>query len=448
MTDEQPLSEQAKAQGGGCAQYAFAGFGLLFAIIGFVMLAFFVIIPAYKKQISADWPKVECKITQAEIVEHEGEDSTSYSVDFRYHFSVDGRHYSGDRYSFVDASGRLSVARRLKKEFPVGSTRECFYDPKNPSDCVLDRTNSDQTWLSIILPSAFAAMGTLFFFLGIFAKEAGVKSGSLRCSSSNPNADSHANLATKFATNFSTNPATNPAAITLGGNSAVGDASEALLDSDRLDDQWSPPRKLKPTQTRMAMFVGLTCAGLFWNGILSVFFLVPGGPIQGGGWMAIGFSLFMIPFLLVGGGLILGAGYYFLAMFNPKVEVALSTGAVPLGGDFDVAWEVEGKIERIKKLTIEVEAVQLATYQRGTDTRTDVEVFELLPVAEVDEPAAIAFGNESVNIPANSMHSFEAPRNEIKWKVVVRGEIPWAPDIQEEFEFRVTPNFDAKFNRR
>lgn len=428
MTDNQPLSEQAKSQGSGCARYAFAGFGLLFAIIGFVMLASFVVFPGYKKQISADWPAAKCEITKAKLEEHVGEDSTSYSVDFSYHFSVNGQRYTGDRYSFVDVSGDLSVARKQIKEFPVGSTRECFYDPDNPSDCVLDRTNSNQSWLSIILPLSFAGMGTLFFFVGLFAKEPNSKTGSLRGSSSSDNA----------------NVATNR----LDAKTEFGETDEAALESDRLDGQWSSPRKLKPTHTRLAMFVGLTCAGLFWNGILSVFFLVPDGPLQGGGVMSVFFALFMVPFVLVGAGLIFGAGYYFLAMFNPKVEVALSTGAVPLGGDFDIAWEVEGKIERIKKLTIEVEAVQLATYQRGTDTRTDIEVFELLPVAAVDDPAAIAFGSESVTIPAESMHSFEAPRNEIKWKVVVRGEIPWAPDIQEEFEFRVTPNFDAKFNRR
>ena len=38
------------------------------------------------------------------------------------------------------------------------------------------------------------------------------------------------------------------------------------------------------------------------------------------------------------------------------------------------------------------------------------------------------------------MHTFKAQRNKIKWRVAVRGEIPWFPDIYEEFEFRVTPS--------
>lgn len=428
MKGNQPLSERAKTNGTGCARFGLAGIGLLFALVGLGMLFYFAIIPAYKKQAAIDWPATECQINQAKLVEHPGEDSTSYSIDFRYTFSVDGRLYSGTRYSFVDGTGSRGMATAQQREFPAGSTGECFYNPVDPRECVLDRTNSNQSWVSVFVPVVFAVVGSAFFFVGLFGLGIKPGGGSIR----KPAAPAGSKMKP----------------VPLNVNLTGGAANEYSLDADKLDAQWLPPRKLKPETTRLGMFIGLSIFSLFWNGILSVFFLVPDGPFQGGGFMAVGFLLFMIPFLLVGAGTIFGVAYYFLAMFNPRVEIAMSTGAVPLGGQFDVAWEVEGKIERIKKLTIEVEAIQLATYQRGTDTTTDTEVFELLPVAEIDDPVAIAFGSEGVTIPANSIHTFDAPRNKIKWKIVVRGEIPWAPDIHEEFEFRVSPNSDTKFDQR
>jgi hypothetical protein len=425
MNKQEPISDQANKNVTGCARFLFAGIGLLFALIGFGMLVYMAIIPAYRKYVSKSWPTADCRINRAEMVEHHGDDSTTYSIDFSYTFEADGDEYSGSRFSFVDGSTNRAKAKKQLKAFPPGSVRKCFYNPKDPYDCVLDRTNPDQSWISIFVPSVFTMVGSIFFFVGAFGLGMNTNSASLRRAKAESGS---------------------PVLTSSFSDSMIADIEGYATIADEQDAEWAAPRKLKPVQSRLKTFIGLVFFGVFWNGILSIFFFVPEGPFAGGGWFAIGFSLFMIPFLLVGLALIVGAIYFFVAMFNPTVEIALSTGAVPLGGQFDVAWEIGGKFERIKNLEIAVEAIQSATYQRGTDTVTDVEVFELLPVASIVDPTQIAFGSTSVTIPANTMHSFEAPRNEIKWKVVVHGKIPWAPDIIEDFEFRVTPKLNTSSN--
>ena len=58
-----------------------------------------------------------------------------------------------------------------------------------------------------------------------------------------------------------------------------------------------------------------------------------------------------------------------------------------------------------------------------TDTTTDVEMFEKLLVVESTEMKDVVFGSTSVTIPADSMHTFDAKRNKVKWHVFVHGEI-------------------------
>jgi len=147
----------------------------------------------------------------------------------------------------------------------------------------------------------------------------------------------------------------------------------------------------------------------------------------------------MIPFVLVGLGLIGGAVYTLAAIFNPKVELALSTGAVERGGSFDVAWQLSGRTSIVNSVKVTIEGEESATYRRGTDTITATNVFCSMPIAEVTESQDIEFGSVSATIPADTMHTFSADRNKILWRITVVGDIPYWPDIKETYEFRVKP---------
>ena len=215
-------------------------------------------------------------------------------------------------------------------------------------------------------------------------------------------------------------------------------AGPGLTPADSLDQEWADPRQLKMDTSRLAMFLIVLGIALFWNGILSIFAFGLFSEADWG-WAMLFPALFMIPFLLIGLVLLLGVAYLFLAMFNPTVKIALSQGAVPLGGEVDLAWELEGRVGRIQELVIEVHAVQQVEYMQGTDTITDTETFELVEVIRTSDPQVMSFGSCLVRIPAESMHTFEADHNKILWTVEVRGQIPWSPDINESYPFRVTP---------
>jgi hypothetical protein len=50
-----------------------------------------------------------------------------------------------------------------------------------------------------------------------------------------------------------------------------------------------------------------------------------------------------------------------------------------------------------------------------------------------------ASGTARLAVPADTMHSFEAPHNKVIWKLTLRGAIAKWPDVSEEFPIVVTP---------
>jgi hypothetical protein len=103
---------------------------------------------------------------------------------------------------------------------------------------------------------------------------------------------------------------------------------------------------------------------------------------------------------------------------------------------------VIGRTSRLQSLKLEVQAEQSATYRQGTDTRTDKEIFEVIPISNVTSQDAIRFGSATVQIPDSTMHTHEGTNNQVTWSVVVHGEIKWWPDVFESFPFRVKPVSD------
>jgi len=210
--------------------------------------------------------------------------------------------------------------------------------------------------------------------------------------------------------------------------------------ADLADKQFAVPQRLQPKHTRIARLLVMLFLAAFWNGIVSIFVYaaVFDAPF-GNHWGQLGLSLFLIPFVLVGLALIGGCLHTLLSLFNPSVSVALSTGAPSLGGELDVAWEVSGGMRPLQRLSVVIVGQEWCRYVQGTDTKSDTSTFAVIEICTTNAQREILFGSRSITLPIDSMHSFDAPNNKIQWTVRVQGEIPWWPDVSEDFPFRVTP---------
>ena len=367
--------------------------GLIFALFG-TGFSFIFIIPALKVLDARDWNEVECIIDSSHVESHRGDDSTTYSVEITYHYDIDGRTYSSDRYQFMggSSSGR-SGKTKIVKAYPKGSTRTCWVNPDNPRDAVIQR-NFTPIYFVILFPFVFVAVGLSLLAASLRKK-----------------------LRKKDV----------PAMPDWMPNAAL-EAVGRRAGSVTLKSKGSPKAK----------FIGMLFFCLIWNGVVTGMLIALVKSIKSGHteW---GLVIFAAIFGAVGIGVLVGLGHSFLALFNARPKITVSTNVIPLGDTIDLKWQMTGNARKISNLSIHLEGQEAATYRRGTDTVTDTSTFTSVEIMSSDDYRDIVSGKQELTIPKNTMHSFSASNNKITWAIKVAGEIPRWPDIDESFEIIVLP---------
>ncbi len=198
------------------------------------------------------------------------------------------------------------------------------------------------------------------------------------------------------------------------------------------------PHVLKPKHTPAGKLIGAIVFALFWNGIVSIFVaqVVQGFRTGHPSWLT---TIFMVPFVLIGVGVVGLVVYQFLAMFNPRPTLELSSTMIPLGGAAELRWRLSGNIHRIGSFVVTLRGRESATYRRGTKTHTDTNTFYEMELYRTSNALDIASGQVGFVMPDDTMHSFEAENNKIVWSLDVHGDIERWPDVKESFTIAVLP---------
>lgn len=199
------------------------------------------------------------------------------------------------------------------------------------------------------------------------------------------------------------------------------------------------PELLSSKKSRVWKLVNIGIFSLLWN--FGVFGFGVAGIFKGD---ANGFVIcFMIPFMLIGLGLLAFCGYLFLQLFNPTTLINVAGRAAYAGGGLGIGWRINGKASRLTKLQIRFEGRESATYKRGTSTSTDTKVFMVVPVFESEKLEEFETGQARVDLSGVVMPTFGSSHNSVKYFLCVKGEIPNWPDIDDEFEIDIWPG-DSK----
>jgi hypothetical protein len=361
-----------------------AAFFSVFLFVGLATSLFFVL-PALKVLKAQSWREVPCTVVESSVRSHPGSDSTTYSVDILYEYEAGGRTRRSNRWEFLGgSSGGASAKQEIVAANPPGTRRSCHVNPEDPDDVVMHRGLSKAYWI-VLVPFLFAAAG----FGGIL-----------------------------YAFRIRKGTARKPGDPVPAGGAAAG------------------PVKL-PTAHPVAKIFGMLFIALFWNGIVSVFLWKMLQEWKSGG-KPFGLTCFLVPFVLIGLGLIVGVFYTILGAFNPRPVLTLSAATIPLGGEATLSWTFTGAVSRMTGLKVTLEGVEEAKYRRGTKTYTDRETFATISVFE--SPGGVAAsGSASVRVPAGTMHTFSGGNNRIVWTLKLSGTIPRWPDVTESVEVEVTP---------
>jgi hypothetical protein len=295
---------------------------------------------------------------------------------------------------------------------PPGARVLCYVNPADPTDAVLQRGWTGAMWFGLI-PIVFALVGGGLLY-AMMKK--------WRAPAAGPG------LTGTIA----------PAAgrsVSRGAYSGGGGTGAAVPESVPGHDD--VPVQLAPAASRGVKVVGTLLVALFWNGIVSVFLV----QLFSGGWSGFDWflALFLTPFVGVGLFLLGMFGKQLLSLSNPVPELTLNRRLLRPGDRLEVQWQLRGRVRAMHRLRISLEGREEATYRRGTDTKTDREVFAAIELADANDPGTMAAGRVARDLPARLMHSFAAPNNKIVWALRVRGEIPRWPDVDEEFVVTIAP---------
>jgi hypothetical protein len=373
--------------------------GLVFVVVGGGLSVFLLAIPAARLALAATWVETPAVVVGSTIRSWSTDDGTTYRADILYEYEADGRLWRSNRRTFFPlASSGYDDQKAVTDRFPVGAAVSCFVHPADPSRSVLDR-RPRPVYLIGLFPLVFLLVGLA------------VTAGALRSGRTSASAVS---------------------------SSAPGSAS-GLEDRSRLEAEVDTgQRVLEPDAGPIAKVVGMTIVAAIWNGIISVFLwqVYRGFATGNPEWFL---TIFMIPFVLVGLGLVIGIFHTALAAFNPRPRLTISPASPRLGTRLQVGWAFTGSAGRISRLEIALEGHESATYRRGTDSHTDRTAFASFDLVSTGHDWEIARGSAEVGIPEDTMHSFSSSNNAVVWSLVVRGDIRRWPDVSETFEIEIRP---------
>ena len=96
-------------------------------------------------------------------------------------------------------------------------------------------------------------------------------------------------------------------------------------------------------------------------------------------------------------------------------------------------------MHRLHRLRIFLEGREEATYQRGTSSYVDREVFARLLLAEITSWMEMNRGTAQCLLPMHTLPSFTAEHNKVIWALKVEGTIAHWPDVNEEYLITILP---------
>ena len=372
--------------------------GLLFVTVGGSLFIAIGVVPGLRLLRAASWLEAPCTIVSSTVRSHSTDDGTTYRVDILFRYEVDGVSFHSNRYDFVSFSSSGAESKReIVDRYAEGSETVCFVDPDDPTRAVLVR-DFRPAYLVGLFPLIFLVVGAAVARWGFNVRNRAPK------------------------------PWTTPHVL---------EAEAAPVDG---------AIELASRQSPAARVVGALIFTLIWNGILSVFLIDLIRDWQRGQ-HAWGTALFLAPFVIVGLASFAMVGYTVLAAFNPRPRLKIDPATPRLGDSVALDWRFGGRSRRIEHLEITIEGREEATYRRGTDSRTDTEIFARILVADARHGLEIARGSGHVRIPDDTMHSFVGDHNKVVWVVKLHGEILRWPDVDEEFEIAVRPRSVQEFAR-
>jgi len=405
---------------GSAGEAAFSLFFLCVGILFLVRLLNSLVIPEWNANQGFVQDRGTVKMTR--VGQQPGGSGVRPEILIRY--EVDGQPYEAWTYDIhhqnavPDYSSDPAAVQEVLRQFVVDQEYAIWRDPADPKVVVLVRGYSWWLWLLLLLPTAFILIGGIGLVYTIFHWGKSVE---------------HREATAQLSRRFS-------AGVSVGARSGYPTVPQ---DANLTN---SPGTRLKyrlPIDiSRGWRLLAIVLACLFWNGIVAVFIIsaVSSHRSDHPDWWL---TLFVLPFAAVGIGLI----YYLVREIRivsgvGPTHVEISDHPLRPGQSYQVLVSQSGRVT-LEQFEVSLVCEEMATYQQGTDTRTDRRVVyrqSLIHFEKVDVIPGASFEQQAgLVVPMECMHSFTSEHNEIQWKIVVHVDLSGWPPFDRSFPVVVCP---------
>lgn len=205
--------------------------------------------------------------------------------------------------------------------------------------------------------------------------------------------------------------------------------------------EWPPAspssRLLEPSVTSAGMFAGCLLVAVIWNAVVAfavsrvVASWKSGDP---------DLTLAILVALFGAVGLVLAAGvpYYLLGVFTPRPRIVLTPPAIRLGESTTMQWQFTGRAGKLRRARIYIEGSEWAFWKEKKNRQSHRrELFRRIELLDTGGP--VFQGIASIQIPGDTMPTFEGRNFRIVWELKVHGEIPFWTDVNETHRLEVLP---------
>lgn len=351
------------------------------------------------RSISAqNWQETPAKVIWSRVVSDDSGDSTTYRPEVFYRYQFNGSKYRSNSYKISKSSSSgYASKQKVIDTYPRGKSISCYVNPEKPWQAIIQpKIGLGWLWLLFPLPFLLVGVGGLIM---LFLKK-------------------------------------DKQSIT---------SNKAVLSSCKKKKEPTPSASgevvYTPGKKRLLWLLGSIVIALFWNGIVSFLFVDVLRSWRAGDpdWFL---TLFSIPFIVVGIGMILHFSYRLLTLLNPAPKLTLSNSQIIMGDSVQLTWLIPRGAHKITRFEIFLKGAEEATYERGTNTATAHSTFYKLGIIDTKSSLKSGSGSKEITLPAQSDHlmpSWEGEYNAIIWTLEIKGKIPFWPDLSESYQITVSP---------
>ena len=408
----------------GSRLFGSVGEAILFAVLlllgcaGIISGIAWLIVPEWR--VNHGFVENTCKVIETRIVEDKNEKGTLFRPEVKIDYEVEGVTYSHFVYDIHHlARSTRGEAQAAIDRFAEPQTYPCWYDPADPNIAVLVRGYQWWIWPALVIPASFLVfgMGGLVYTGLRWGKSAERRAAAVRSVPAAELFDLPATADPKYP--------------------YVPDGSEITSSpGTRL------AYRLPLTQSPGWPLLGLLLACLAWNGAVSVFLVMAVHSFLAGtpDWLM---TLFIVPFLAIGVALVVAFVRLLrnAAGIGPTL-VEISDHPLQPGGRYRIFLSQSGNL-RLKSVDVSLICEEEAVFRQGTNARTESrEVFRqslYLGGETTIRPGEPLEAECDLPIPHEAMHSFRASHNQIRWKLIVNGDILGWDGFERSFPVVVRP---------